>query len=317
MGNPSDGYGGKTLSVSVKNFSASVTLTESQQLCIEPDQFQFTSVDALQNHVRDHGYYGASRLFKATLVVFSDYITAYKNQSNLTPNFTVSYQTNIPRMVGLAGSSALVVAMLKALMQFYSVSIDQHVLPSLALAVERRELKIGGGLQDRVIQFYEGLIAMDFAQLDSIEGFACGHYTPLASNLLPPLYLAYSQTDSEPTEVFHNDLRSRYESGEKAVVEAMREFANFSELAVNALQQSNFEEFSDLMDQNFDLRHSISNLNAHHVAMIEAARSCGVSAKYAGSGGAIVGVCTDEATFVKLTAKLENLGCVVVRPVFE
>ncbi len=317
MGNPSDGYGGKTLSAIIKNFTAEVTLTESEKLYIAPDPYQFDSVKTLQQHIRQDGYYGASRLFKATLNVFARYFNTHKNSQALQANFTVSYQTNIPRMVGLAGSSALIVAMLKALIKFYALEVDQRILPSLALAVERDELKIGGGLQDRVIQIYEGLVAMDFADMELVGGYFCGRYQCLDTKLLPPLYVAYSLDEGEPTEVFHNDLRSRYEAGEASVVNAMQEFAELSDRAVCALTQSDHGLFSMLMDKNFDLRQSISTLNTQHVAMIEAARACGVSAKYAGSGGAIVGVCESEATFKQLKVNLESMGCVVVRPVIN
>ena len=135
IGNPSDGYGGKTLSAICKNFFAEVTLTESEQLVIETDEYRFDSVTALRDQIESDGYYGASRLFKATVNVFACYLARNQPSLSLDRCFTASYRTNIPRMVGLAGSSALVVAMLKALMEFYAVSIDQRILPSLALDV--------------------------------------------------------------------------------------------------------------------------------------------------------------------------------------
>ncbi len=63
----------------------------------------------------------------------------------------------------------------------------------------------------------------------------CGVYEPLDPGLLPPLYLAYSTERSEPTEVFHNDLRARYQQGEPAVVEAMDRFADLTVQAREAL----------------------------------------------------------------------------------
>jgi len=314
VGNPSDGYEGKTLAVVCKNFFAEVTLIESERLVIEPDLHEFDSVLSLQQHIRQDGYYGASRLFKATLKLFTDYVGMHHQAGFLDRNFSVSYRTNIPRMVGLAGSSALVVAMLKALMAFYSVSIDKQVLASVALAAEKDELNIGGGLQDRVVQIYEGVVAMDFSQLESIGGYQCGRYQSIDASLLPPLYLAYSVNGGEPTEVFHNDLRARYNTGETLVVNAMRELAALTDQSLAALNQGDTELFNQLLDRNFDIRQSISNLNPHHVEMIRLARSCGVSAKYAGSGGAIVGVCTDEGTFSILKTKLNAIGCEIVKP---
>ena len=314
IGNPSDGYGGRTLSAICRNFFAEVTLTESEQLVIEPDVYRFDSVASLQEQIELDGYYGASRLFKATLKLFAAYLTRYQPTLSLDKCFTTSYRTNIPRMVGLAGSSALVVAMLKALMEFYNVSIDQRILPSLALDVEFRELNIGGGLQDRVVQFYEGLVSMDFLELTEIDGYQCGSYEALDSNLLPPLYLAYSVRGGEPTEVFHNNLRARYDAGEKDVVNAMRELAELTGQTLQAMKNNDHALVSQYMDRNFDIRNSISTLNPHHLQMIQTARSCGVSAKYAGSGGAIVGVCSDDKVFDELKRRLGAAGCEVCRP---
>ena len=109
-------------------------------------------------------------------------------------NFSVRYQSNIPRQVGLAGSSAIIVATLRCLMEFYGVEIPRQVQPSLALSVETEELGIAAGLQDRVIQVYEGLVYMDFARdrMEERDGLPCGVYEPLDPALLPPLYVAYS-----------------------------------------------------------------------------------------------------------------------------
>ena len=315
IGNPSDGYGGKTLSAICKNFFAEVTLTESERLVLEPDDYRFDSVSALQDHIVSDGYYGASRLFKATISVFASYLAQHQPALPLDRCFTTKYRTNIPRMVGLAGSSALVVALLRALMEFYSVSIDQRILPSLALDVERRELGIGGGLQDRVVQFYEGIVSMDFVTMRELDGYQYGNYEVLDCAQLPPIYLAYSVDGGEPTEVFHNDLRARYEAGEKDVVNAMLELAALTDQTLVAMQNNDHALVSQYMDRNFDIRHSISNLNPNHLQMIQTARACGVSAKYAGSGGAIVGVCAEDDVFDKLTQRLGEIGCQVCRPV--
>ena len=57
--------------------------------------------------------------------------------------------------MGLAGSSAIVTAALRCLMDFYGVTaadVPRHRLPQLVLDVERAELGIQAGLQDRVVQ---------------------------------------------------------------------------------------------------------------------------------------------------------------------
>jgi len=51
--------------------------------------------------------------------------------------------------------------------------------------------------------------------------------------------------------------------------------------------------------------------------MVETARSCGASANFAGSGGAIVGTYPDEASYIKLVEEMKNIGCETVKPILE
>jgi glucuronokinase len=69
-----------------------------------------------------------------------------------------------------------------------------------------------------------------------------------------------------------------------------------------------------LINANFDLRNRISNLAPWQIQMVEVARACGASAKFAGSGGAIVGLYQDEAMFGELTNRLEAIGSRVIKP---
>ncbi|MFV0442702.1 MAG: mevalonate kinase [Planctomycetaceae bacterium] len=320
IGNPSDGYNGKTISIIIRDYAARVVLYEWPTVEIvwsQDEHSKFDSVHELVRDVRLHGYYGGIRLVKATIKRFVE-ACEKKGYSLHDRTFSIRYESNIPRQVGMAGSSAIIVATLRALMQFYGVEFPLEVQPSLALDVERRELGISAGLQDRVIQIYEGAVYMDFArdreQTDPDLGLPFGIYERLKPGKLPPLYVAYSTDVGEPTYVVHNPLRARYESGDQAVVRAMDTFADLTVRFLQAMHAENIDEMSRLIDENFNTRRSICNLNADHVAMIEAARSTGASAKFAGSGGAIIGVCRDDTMFASLQAKLQPLGCKVIRP---
>jgi glucuronokinase len=235
VGNPSDGYNGKTIAISVRNYWAEVVLYEWDEVEIvlsQDDRSRFHSVEDLSRDVVMHGYYGGVRLVKATIKKFVDYCKRFGHELH-DQNFAIRYSSNIPRQVGMAGSSAIIVATLRCLMDFYQVGIDRRIQPSLALSVEAEELGIGAGLQDRVVQVYEGLVAMDFSKkvMERLDGYLCGDYRWLDAEKLPPIYVAFRSDLSEPTEVFHNDLRSRYNAGESAVVDAMKRFAELTDQA--------------------------------------------------------------------------------------
>ena len=163
LGNPSDGYFGKTISISVRNFGAHVLLYQTPELRIEieeEDRAIFRNIHHLSDSVVQMGYYGGTRLIKAALRRFCIYCEMHRIKLP-NRNFTLRYHSSIPRQVGLAGSSAIVTATLRALMQFYGVKIPLEILPNIVLAVEKDELGINAGLQDRVAQVYEGCVYME------------------------------------------------------------------------------------------------------------------------------------------------------------
>lgn len=318
MGNPSDGYGGKTLSVALHDFAAEVSLYEWEDVELvwsQEDQSRFRSVRDLVRDVRLHGYYGGIRLVKATVKRFVEYCDQQGHTLH-DRNFSLRYESTIPRQLGLGGSSAIIVATLRCLMEFYEVEIPREVQPSLTLSVENRELGIAGGLQDRVIQVYEGLVFMDFSPeaMHEQAGLRCGKYEELDPAILPPLYIAYSADESEPTEVVHNNLRMRYDSGEQLVVSAMRQFADYAQRARAALLSRDYATFGELVNANFDLRAAICQIPAGQAAMIAHARAAGATAKFAGSGGAIVGTYADQAMYERLTAEMAKINCQVIIP---
>ena len=318
VGNPSDGYYGKTISMIVKNFRSDVVIYEWPELEILPTRQDHCRFDSMEDFLRDqrlNGYYGGLRLIKASIKRFAEHCV--KNGIDLPrENFSLRYSSNIPRQVGLAGSSAIVTATMRALCCFYEVMIPKEILPGLILSVEKDELGIGAGLQDRVAQVYEGLTYMDFDR-DFMNAHGHGRYEPLDPRSLPPIYIAYQIELAESSEVFHNDIRKRYDSGERKVIEAMDIIADLAYQARQALQACDYETLSRVMDRNFDTRRSIYNLNPRHIRMVELAREIGASAKFAGSGGSIIGVYKNEEMFARLTQAFEGENCAVIKPIFD
>jgi len=317
-GNPSDGYFGKTIALSFGDFWAEVTLYEWDRLELilsQEDRSRFDSLDELVRDVELHGYYGGIRLVKATIKKFTEFCRRQGHPLH-ERNFSVRYQSNIPRQVGLAGSSAIIVATLRCLMEFYGVQIPLRIQPSLALAVETEELGIGAGLQDRVAQVYGGLVYMDFsrASMERVCGLDCGRYERLDPALLPPLYVAYNVARSGPTEVIHNNLRERFRQGETAVLEAMRRLAELPDAARQALERRDYLRLGELIDENFEIRRSICRLPEAQVGMVRRARRAGATAKFAGSGGAIIGTLPEEDVWPRLEHQMAEIGCRVIRP---
>src|SRR5258707_12499747 len=107
VGNPSDGYHGRTISISVRNFWAEVVLYEWDSVDIvlqEDDRASFRSVKDLARDVRLHGYYGGIRLGKATIKRFVGDCGA-RRVPLPERNFSIRSQTTHPPPVRPARST--------------------------------------------------------------------------------------------------------------------------------------------------------------------------------------------------------------------
>src|SRR4051794_15941423 len=267
-GNPSDGFGGATLAVAVRDFGARAEVRDAPGLEVEPP----------------------NELARAAA-------------ARLGGEVAVRWDCDVPREVGLAGSSAIVVAVLRAMARLRGRTFAPSGLAALALAVETEDLGIAAGLQDRVAQAFGTLVAMEFGGAEPV-------YEPLDPRLLPPLYLAWHAGTAQPSTHVHSDLRQRHAAGDPAVREGMRRLAAHARVARDALLAGDHAAFGRALDGSFDERAGMIELDPRHVRMVEVARAHGATANYAGSGGAIVGTAPDPEA-VQDALRAEGCRCVV------
>ncbi|HEY4784524.1 MAG TPA: hypothetical protein VIH57_00680 [Bacteroidales bacterium] len=316
LGNPSDGYFGKTVSIIIRNFGASVSLYETPELKIEETEVDlntFRNIHHLADSVKLTGYYGGTRLIKAAIKKFLEYCETNRIRIS-NKNFTIRYRSSIPRQVGLAGSSAIVTASMRALMKFYEVEIPQHILPTLILKAETEELGINAGLQDRVIQVYEGCVYMDFEKEHLLaNGF--GKYETIDPKLLPKLYLAYKIELGKVSGTVLNNIREKYDKGDQLVHDTLAELASVAEQGRTAIHNKDYETLNKLINHNFDLRCKIMNISESNMELVNTARCCGASAKFSGSGGAIIGMYEDDEMLHKLIINLRKINARVIKPI--
>lgn len=315
LGNPSDGYFGKTISITVRNFGASVTLYQSPELHLEPqpaDASTFRSIYHLRDAVTLTGYNGGIPLVKAAIKKFTEYCEQQGIRLS-NKNFTIRYATSIPRQVGLAGSSAIVVATMRALMQFYDVRIPLETLPNLVMAAEVEELGITAGLQDRVIQCYEGCVYMNFDR-ELMQRQGHGDYERLDPACLPKLYIAYKTELGKVSGKVLNDIRSRWEKGDEHVVSTLRQIAAVAEAGRSVVEAYDFDQLHELINRNFDLRCQIMNISESNMDLVRTARGCGASASFTGSGGSIIGIYRDDDMLNRLFFELKKHNARVIKP---
>lgn len=213
--------------------------------------------------------------------------------------------TTIPRSVGLGGSSALVIAALRALCAHHEVVLEPAAMAELALSIEVDDLGIAAGLQDRVAQCHGGVTFMEF-------GCSPPRYESLDRGLLPPLVVAWREDAAAHSGGVHGDLRKRYGAGDSAVRSSMAELGKLARAARAALVSGDGAALAHCADASFAARARMMHLDPRHVEMVRIGRAAGAGVNYAGSGGAIVCVCAPPCDPIEVERALRAASCGVV-----
>lgn len=315
LGNPSDGYGGRCVAFAIQSEGyAEVVATPSEYFAVVPNPRhempqQYESLTTCAKYIADHGiHYGASQLVLAGVSMFVDAHMQQRWKASdrfdledlppavpLMANCHLTYSTTIPTRLGLSGSSALVLATIRALARFHNTSLERMdediaTWPQRVLRAETELLGITAGLMDRVAQVYEGCTYMDF----SVEGKT--RVERLDERLLPKLWLAYSSSGrvGDCSGGVHNDLRERYESGDKAVIASIDHLAHLAgegKLAIQAGTLEGHDKLASLMHTNWEIRKQLmgpAGISESNLLLVATAQRAGFVAKQTGSGGAIV-----------------------------
>jgi len=198
-------------------------------------------------------------------------------------------------------------------MEFYDVTIPKEIQPNFILDAELKELGINAGYMDRVVQVYEGCMYMDLEK-SFIKEKGHGIYERIDLSLLPDFYLAYKPDLGKISGGVLRDIRKGYETGDRHTISTLNRLADIAQEGKTALEQGEKNKFFDLMSLNFDLRSKIMFITETNKELIQAARRCGASAKFAGSGGSIIGMYRGEDMFDLLVSELGNLQAKVIHP---
>ena len=322
LGNPSDGYAGKTLSSTIDNFCATVEMEAFERVEFVPhpvgDCLEFGDLRDLSVFLRRNGYDGGIRLLMATSKTFWDALKEEKIELSPTVasrGFKMKYSTAVPRQLGLAGSSAICTAVFRALMRWYGVpfsAIPPERLAGYVLRAEQKELGIAAGLQDRVAQAYDCPVFMDFTppafaahngkhgSYTALPPMSAGFFTDRLFLLFPLAKQDGDDDDNKKDEAkssgkVHSPVRKKWEEGDVFTRTMMEKIAALAEKGRDAIARKDDLEFVRLMNENFALRVQLFGDAVSHMdrELIALARSFGkdVGAKLPGSGGAVLVFC--------------------------
>jgi galactokinase/mevalonate kinase-like predicted kinase len=206
----------------------------------------------------------------------------------------VEYGSEIPMQSGLSGSTALVVAILRALLVWQGQDLNRYRLAERARYIELNYLEVVCGYQDAYMCTFGGLNYMDFRgkqfyRSEEAELFATieplGDYVPEL-----PFVLGYTGVQHSSGAV-HRPIRERWLEGEREVVKAYERITEIARMGKKALLLQDWPNLGKLMNENHAIQRDLGGSGTSNERLIAAALDAGApGAKLAGagSGGTII-----------------------------
>jgi galactokinase/mevalonate kinase-like predicted kinase len=278
LGNPTDMYGGSVISCTTRERAVCrLQLTEPGAIIVENDG----------EHV---GLTAREQLAMCGDKI--DIARAALTYFDIDParhGLLLQLSTSIPMRAGLAGSTALLAAIVGAIDSYLGLHQHSYALAETTRKVEARIMQVVCGHQDQHMAVFGGLNFMDFAGKESLEQRPSEPYAtvePLARLVpKPPLLLAHTGIQHHSGTV-HRSPRERWLAGESLVRESYTRIAELARIGKRALIDGDWEQLSVLMAENHALVAQLGGSGPANERLIAAARDAGAwEAKLAGAGG--------------------------------
>ena len=207
--------------------------------------------------------------------------------------FALRIETDIPPQSGLAGSSALLTAIVACLLHYRGEAWrTPHTLAECVRQIEAQLLQVACGYQDFYMTVWGGLNLMEFRDkqglgADPNEPWAT--VEPLTGYLRGvqiPLWLA-TTGGTRFSGAVHANLRARWESGERSVVDGMQRIGRLAREAKRALIEQDWTRLATLMNENYSIIRDLGGSGESLDQLVACALENGaLGAKLAGAGGA-------------------------------
>ena len=140
LGNPSDGYGGRVLAFTFEDFRAEARVEPAASIVLEgPGSEPLHAggwADLLQRPPRSAGAGAVPLLLAAAQIFATEVVRMDTAAAPRRSGFGLQVSSDIPRQVGFAGSSAIIIAALRALTAGHAIEVPPMELARLALRAE-------------------------------------------------------------------------------------------------------------------------------------------------------------------------------------
>ncbi len=210
-------------------------------------------------------------------------------------SFRMTTYSDAPAGSGLGSSSTMMVAMLRAYVEWLRLPLDEYDMADLACRVERGDLRLSGGMQDQYAATFGGLNFMEFGGPSKVVVNPLRVRKWIRNELENSLVLYYTGTSRSSAAIIDEQIRNTRQ-GNARTLEGMHELKRSAKEMKRAILQGDFQSVTDCLNAGWQAKKKTSavvsspELDAvYDLAMAHGGRAAKISG--AGGGGFMMVLC--------------------------
>lgn len=207
--------------------------------------------------------------------------------NNMPLSFKMTTYSDAPAGSGLGTSSTMVVAILKAYVEWLKLPLGEYDIAHLAYIIEREDLKLPGGKQDQYAAAFGGFNFIEFYDNDKVIVNPLRVKKWIKNELESSLVLYYTGQSRDSSKIISEQIKNSASKNERTV-DAMHQLKRYAFIMKEAVLKGDMKLFSQCLLEGWDHKKRTSNVvtNQNLEAVLHYALQHGAEAgKVSGAGG--------------------------------
>lgn len=203
------------------------------------------------------------------------------------PGLEITTAAEAPPGSGLGSSSTLVVSIVEAFREFFSLPLGEYEVARLAYEIERVDCSLAGGRQDQYAATFGGFNSMEFSRGERVVVNPLRLKAAVIQEFEASLVLFYSGA-SRSSGAIIEDQQAHIIGGETDRIEATKRLKEEAVAMKEALLVGNFALVADVLSRGWDAKQLLADgiSNSEIESTFETAMRAGaVAGKVSGAGG--------------------------------
>lgn len=224
--------------------------------------------------------------------------------------------SDAPAGSGLGSSSTMVVAILKAYMEWLNLPLGEYDMASLAYQIERKDIGLSGGKQDQYAATFGGFNYIEFYEDDRVIVNPLRLKKWIKNELENSLVLYYTGTSRDSAKIIDDQIKHTTSNNQLAL-EGMHEVKAQAAVMKEAILKGDFKGVAECVLKGWEAKKKtssvISNPKIEEIYDYVMAHG-GVSAKISGAGGGgfMMIICDPKRRFELVQALKQTDGQVML-----